>query len=85
MKSKLIIFPYEGGFHVVVWGAWTESSMRVRSFDNRATMIALLENLQLIGPGDSQELEKFTFLSSCPLYSADIDEESLEAHGFRRA
>jgi hypothetical protein len=85
MTAKLIIFPYEGGFNVAVWGAWTEGSMRVRSFDNRTTMIALLENLQLIGAGEAQELEKFTFLSSCPLYSADIDEETLEAHGFRRA
>ena len=48
-------------------------------------MIALLQNLQLIGPEEAQELEEFTFLSSCPLYSAEIDEETLEAHGFRRA
>jgi hypothetical protein len=85
MRAKLIIFPYEDGFNVVVWGAWTEGSMRVRSFDNRTKMIALLENLQLIGVGEAQELEEFTFLSTCPLYSAEIDEETLEAHGFRRA
>jgi hypothetical protein len=85
MTAKLIIFPNEDGFNVAVWGAWTEGSMRVRTFDNRTTMIALLENLRLIGPRESQELEEFTFLRSCPLYSAEIDEETLEAHGFRRA
>jgi hypothetical protein len=46
---------------------------------------ALLEHLQLIGHGEVQELEEFTFLSSCPLYSAEIDEQTLEAHGFRKA
>jgi hypothetical protein len=85
MRAKLIIFPYEDGFNVAVWGPWTEGSMRVRNFDNRATMIALLENLQLIGAGEAKELEEFTFLSSCPLYSAEIDEETLEAHGFQKA
>ncbi len=85
MRAKMIIFPYEDGFNVAVWGAWTEGSMRVRSFDNRTTMIALLENIQLIDPGDAQKLEACTFLSSCPLYSAEIDQETLEAHGFRKA
>ncbi len=84
MRAKLIIFPHEDGFNAVVWGAWTEGSMRVRSFDNRATMIALLENLRLIGPEDVQELENFTFMKSCPIYAAEIDEETLEAHGFRK-
>jgi hypothetical protein len=84
MRAKLIVFPNEDGFNVAVWGAWTEGSIQVRSFDNRTTMIALLENLQLIGPREAQELEEFTFLSSCPLYSAEIDEETLEAHGVRR-
>ena len=85
MRAKLIIFPHEDGFNVAVWGAWTEGSMRVRSFDNRTTMIALLENLRLIGPEDVQELEDFIFMKSCPIYSAEIDEETLEAHGFHRA
>ncbi len=85
MRAKLIIFPSEDGFNVAVWGAWTEGSMRVRSFDNRTTMIELLQTLRLIGPEEAQKLEEFTFLSSCPLYSAEIDEETLEAHGFRRA
>ena len=26
MRAKLIIFPYEDGFNVAVWGAWTEGS-----------------------------------------------------------
>jgi hypothetical protein len=85
MKVKLIIFPNEDGFHAVVWGTWTEGSMRTRSFDNRAAMIALLENLHLISPAEAQELNKFSFLNSCPLYTAEIDEETLEAHGFQRA
>jgi hypothetical protein len=45
MKAKLIIFPYEDGFHAVVWGSWTEGSMRIRSFDNRTEMIALLARI----------------------------------------
>jgi hypothetical protein len=85
MKAKLIIFPSENGFNVAIWGAWMEGSMRVRSFENRTEMIALLESLRLLGPGVGRELEKFTFLDSCPLYSAEVDEEMLETHGFRKA
>ena len=85
MKVKLIIFPHEDGFHAVVWGTWTEGSMRTRSFNNRTAMIALLENLHLIDAEEAQELDKFRFMNSCPLYTADIDEETLEAHGFRKA
>jgi hypothetical protein len=85
MKAKLIIFPYEDGFNVAVWGAWTEGTMRVRSFDNRTTMIACLENLRLIRPEDVHDLENFTFMKACPIYVAEIDQEALEAHGFRRA
>ncbi len=84
MKAKLIIFPYEDGFNVAVWGPWTEGSMRVQSFENRTEMIALLENLRLIGPEDVQGLEDFTFMKSCPIYSAEIDQETLEMHGFRK-
>ena len=58
--------------------------MRVRSFDNRATMIALLENLRLITQQAAKDLEAFDFLDSCPLYSSDVDDATLEAHGFRR-
>jgi hypothetical protein len=50
MQTKMVIFPSEDGFSVLVWGKWAEGSMRVRRFDNRATMIALLENLRLITP-----------------------------------
>ena len=85
MKAKLIIFPHEDGFQVVVWGTWTEGSMRTRSFDNRTQMIALLENLRLIGSEEALELDKLSFMNSCPLYSAEIDEKTLEAHGFRKA
>jgi hypothetical protein len=85
MKAKLVIFPIEDGFQVVVWGVWAEGSIRARSFDNRATMIALLQNLQLIDAKEAQGLEQFTFLNSCPLYSAEIDDEILKAHGFHKA
>jgi hypothetical protein len=85
MKAKLIIFPSDDGFQVVVWAAWTEGSIRTRSFDNRTELIALLENLRFIGPTEARELEEFPFLSSCPLFSAEIDEAILETHGFQRA
>jgi hypothetical protein len=85
MKAKLIIFPSDDGFQVVVWAVWTEGSVRTRSFDNRTEMIALLENLRFIGPTEARELEGFPFLSSCPLFSAEIDEATLEANGFQRA
>jgi hypothetical protein len=85
MKAKTIIFPHEDGFHVLVWGAWTEGSMRVHSFDDRISMIALLENLRLILPEEARDLNDFNFLNSCPIYSSEIDEEMLDAHGFRRA
>jgi CRISPR-associated endonuclease Csn1 len=54
-------------------------------FDNRTTMIALLETLRLISPQEARELEQFDFLDSCPLYSAEIDEDTLAAHGFHSA
>jgi hypothetical protein len=85
MQTKMVIFPSEDGFNVLVWGRWAEGSMRVRRFDNRATMIALLENLRLITPKQAKELEQFGFTDSCPLYSADADEASLVAHGFHVA
>ena len=85
MQTKMVIFPSEDGFNVLVWGKWAEGSMRVRHFDNRATMIALLDNLRLITPQQAQELEQFGFTDSCPLYTADTDEDSLAAHGFHVA
>ncbi|MDR3723932.1 MAG: hypothetical protein P4K83_05520 [Terracidiphilus sp.] len=84
MTVKIIIFPSENGFNVLVTGPWQNGSMRVCSFDNRATMLALLENLHLVSQADVQKLENFEFLSSCPMYSAEIDGEMLEAHGFHK-
>jgi hypothetical protein len=85
MQAKIIVFPREDGFNVLIWGKWVDGSMRVRRFDNRASMIALLENLRLITPQEAQELEHFGFTDSCPLYSAEIEEDSLVAHGFHAA
>jgi len=85
MRAKMVIFPSEDGFNVAIWGKWTQGSMRVRPFDNRTSMIATLEDLRLITSPQAQELENFVFTNSCPLYSSEIDEDSLEAHGFRRA
>lgn len=83
MQMKMLVFPSEDGFNVLIGGKWASGSMRVRSFDNRASMIALLENLHLISPEAAPYLESFDFIDSCPLYSSDIEEETLEAHGFR--
>jgi hypothetical protein len=66
MQTKMVIFPSEDGFSVLVWGKWAEGSMRVRRFDNRATMIALLENLRLITPQEAQKLEHFRFRRFLP-------------------
>lgn len=85
VQTKMIIFPSEDGFNVLIWGKWASGSMRVRNFDSRTSMIALLENLRLISPEAVQELETFDFLDSCPLYSPNIEEDTLEAHGFRSA
>jgi hypothetical protein len=83
MQIKMVIFPSEDGFNVLVWGKWAEGSMRVRHFDNRTTMIALLETLGLISAQEAKDLEEFGFTESCPLYSREIDEEILAAHGFQ--
>lgn len=85
MHTKMIIFPSEDGFNVLLWGKWENGSVRVRSFDNRTSMIALLEDLRLISSEAAQELESFDFIDFCPLYSSDIDEEILDAHGFQIA
>jgi hypothetical protein len=78
----MVIFPSENGFNVLVWGEWTTCSMRVRRFDNRAEMIATLQNLHFITPQQASELEDLGFVDSCPMFSAQIDEERLIAHGF---
>jgi hypothetical protein len=85
MQTKMVIFPSEDGFNVLVWGKWAEGSMRVRSFDNRETMISLLENLRLLTREEAQRLEQCEFVDACPLYSTEADEETLVAHGFHHA
>ena len=72
MQTRIIIFPSEDGFSVLVWGKWAEGSMRIRHFDNRRAMTAVLENLRMITQQQAQELEQFGFMDSCPLYSSEI-------------
>lgn len=83
MQTKTVVLPSDTGFNVLVWVAGSGGSMRVQSFDNRTTMIALLECLHLITPQAARDLESFDFLDSCPIYSSAVDEATLEAHGFR--
>jgi hypothetical protein len=85
MRAKMIVLPNEDGFNVLIWEKQIEGSIRVRRFDNRSSMIALLTGLRLITPEQAQELEHFDFVDSCPLYSPEIDEESLAAHDFHPA
>lgn len=85
MQVRMIIFPGEDGLDVVIWGKWSQGSMRARHFDNRTSMIELLESLRLLSPKDAKELESFVFTDYCPIYSSEIDEEILMAHGFRSA
>lgn len=84
MQAKTIVFPSEDGFNVLVLGKSAGGSMLVRSFDNRTCMIAFLEDLRLITSQGARELDNLDFLNSCPLYSSEVDEATLEAHGFRR-
>jgi hypothetical protein len=80
----MIVLPSDNGFNVLIWGKSSRGSMRVRSFDDRTTMIALLENLRLLSPQQARKLANLDFIDSCPIYRIDeIDETSLEAHGFR--
>ena len=85
MQVRMVIIPSDDGLNVVVWGKWAAGSMRVRHFDNRTDMIATLENLGLISRQDTIQLETFAFVDSCPLFSAEIDEHTLSAHGFELA
>jgi hypothetical protein len=85
MQVRLTVFPGEEGLDVVVWGKWTKGSMRCRHFDCRADMIAILTNLRLLNPEQAQSLEIFEFKDSCPLYSSEIEEAVLVAHGFHLA
>ena len=82
MQVRMIVFPGEEGLDVVIWGKWTQGSMRCRHFNGRSDMIAVLTNLRLLSQEEAQRLEKFDFKDSCPLYSSEIEQEVLEAHGF---
>jgi hypothetical protein len=81
----MVIFPAENGLDVVVWGKWKQGSMRHRHFDNRTTMIVMLEHLRLLTHDEAERLEEFVFTDHCPLYSSEIDEDTLAAHGFLSA
>ncbi len=85
MQVRIIIFPGEDGLDVVICGKGEKATMRHRHFDCRTSMIAMLENLRLLTPEDGQKLEDFVFLNSCPMYSAEIQEDVLAAHGFQSA
>jgi hypothetical protein len=85
MQVKMIVFPGDEGLDVVIWGKWTHGTMRCRHFEDRTSMIAALENLRLLSREQAQQLENFSFTDSCPLYSSEIEEEVLAAHGFNPA
>jgi hypothetical protein len=82
MQVRMIIFPGEDGLDVVIWGKWTQGSMRHRHFDDRTGMISMVENLHLLSWEDARKLEDFVFLDHCPIYSSEIEEDVLAAHGF---
>ncbi len=85
MQVKMIIFPAEDGLDVVIWGKWTQGSMRHRHFENRTSMIAMLKVLRLLSSKEAENLDNFSFLDHCPIYSSEIEEEVLVAHGFQSA
>ena len=85
MQVRMVIIPNEDGLNVVVWGKWLAGSMRAKHFENRTDMIAELKLLGLIVPKDVTELEDFAFVDKCPLFSAEVEEELLDAHGFKLA
>lgn len=85
MQVRLVIIPADNGRNVVVWDKWAVDSMRVRNFENRTDIIATLETLGLVTAKEASELEHFPFTDSCPLFSAEVDEDTLAAHGFDNA
>ncbi len=85
MQAKLIVFPNDNGFSVLVWDISASGPMRIRRFDNRASMTAVLRSLALITHEEAANLDGFGFLDACPMYSAEIDEDTLADHGFERA
>ncbi len=78
----MTIFPGEDGLDVVIWGQSMRDTIRHRHFDDRTGMIATLENLGLLNSEEGQKLEGFVFLEHCPVYSTEIEEDVLAAHGF---
>jgi hypothetical protein len=48
-------------------------------------MIETLESLGLVSRKDREALESFVYTDTCPLYSVEIDESVLAAHGFEAA
>jgi hypothetical protein len=82
MQVRMIIFPGEDGLDVVIWGKWAQGTMRHRHFDDRTSMIAILANLRLLSAENARKLEDFVFLDHCPIYSSEIEEDLLAAHGF---
>ena len=85
MQAKLVVFPTEDGLNVVIWGRWTKGTMRCRYFEDRSEMIATLVELQLISSEDGKGLETFAFTDACPMFTSEIDEAVLAAHGFSLA
>ena len=85
MQVRMVIFPGDDGLDVVICGKGEKATMRHRHFDCRTSMIAMLENLRLLTSEDGQKLEDFIFINSCPVYSAEVQEEVLDAHGFQSA
>jgi hypothetical protein len=45
-------------------------------------MIAMLEDLHLLSSEEARKLEDFVFIDHCPIYSSEIEEDVLAAHGF---
>ncbi len=85
MRVRMIIFPGEYGLDVVIWGKWIQGSMRHRHFADRTCMINMLENVQLLNSEDAKKLENFVFIDYCPIYSSEVEEDVLTAHGFVQA
>jgi len=85
MQVRMVIFPGDDGLDVVICGKGEKATMRHRHFDCRTSMITMLKSLRLLTPKDGQKLEDFVFINSCPVYSAEVQEEVLDAHGFQSA
>uniref|UniRef100_E6QMM1 Uncharacterized protein n=1 Tax=mine drainage metagenome TaxID=410659 RepID=E6QMM1_9ZZZZ len=85
MQVRMIIFPCDDGLDVVIWGKWTQGSMRHRHFDDRTCMVNMLESLHLLSSEDAKKLENFVFIDDCPIYSSEIEEDILAMHGFVQA